>query len=201
MSQRQLEPGPLVIASHNRGKVREIADLLGPFGVEPVSAGDLGLPEPEETESSFRGNAKLKALAAAKASGKPALADDSGLCVDALGGAPGIFSARWGGEEKDFGAAMARVREEMQERSGPDDAHFTCALSLAWPDGHTETFEGHVHGRIVWPPRGDLGFGYDPIFVRRGDERTFGEIPPDEKHRISHRAAAFSQLMRACLPR
>ena len=201
MSQRQLEPGPLVIASHNPGKVREIADLLGPFGVEPVSAGDLGLPEPEETESSFRGNAKLKALAAAKASGKPALADDSGLCVDALGGAPGIFSARWGGEEKDFGAAMARVREEMQERSGPDDAHFTCALSLAWPDGHTETFEGHVHGRIVWPPRGDLGFGYDPIFVRRGDERTFGEIPPDEKHRISHRAAAFSQLMRACLPR
>ena len=198
---RQLEPGPLVIASHNPGKVREIAALLGEYGVEPVSAGDLGLPEPEETEDSFRGNAELKALAAARASGKPALADDSGLVVDALGGAPGIYSARWGGEEKDFAKAMRRVHKEMAKRTAPDTAHFTCALSLAWPDGHVETFEGHVHGRIVWPPRGERGFGYDPIFQRDGDTQTFGEIDPDLKHRISHRAAAFGQLVRACLTR
>ena len=201
MSHRQLEPGPLVIASHNPGKVREIADLLGPFGVEPVSARELALPEPEETEDSFRGNAELKARAAATASGKPALADDSGLVVDALGGAPGIYSARWGGEAKDFGLAMKRVHEEMAEAAGPDTAHFTCALSLAWPDGHVETFEGHVHGHIVWPPRGEHGFGYDPIFRREGDDLTFGEMDPDRKHRLSHRAAAFGQLVRACLDR
>ncbi|EMD82995.1 RdgB/HAM1 family non-canonical purine NTP pyrophosphatase [Pacificimonas flava] len=198
---RTLEPGPLVIASHNPGKVREIAELLGPYGVEPVSAGDLGLPEPEETEDSFRGNAELKARAAALASGKPALADDSGLCVDALGGAPGIYSARWAGPDKDFGAAMQKVHDEMQQGSGTDAAHFTCALSLAWPDNHIETFEGYVHGRIVWPPRGDRGFGYDPIFQRSGDDRTFGEIDPAKKHEISHRAAAFGQLVRACLAR
>ncbi|MBZ6379657.1 non-canonical purine NTP pyrophosphatase, RdgB/HAM1 family [Pacificimonas flava] len=201
MTSRQLEPGPLVIASHNPGKVREIAALLGPFGVEPVSAGDLGLPEPEETEDSFRGNAELKAVAATTASGKPALADDSGLVVDALGGAPGIYSARWGGPEKDFDLAMKRVHEEMTKSAGPDSAHFTCALSLAWPDGHTETFEGHVHGRIVWPPRGNRGFGYDPIFQREGDDITFGEMDPDRKHELSHRAAAFGQLVRACLDR
>ena len=201
MTHRQLEPGTLVIASHNPGKVREIAALLGDYGIEPVSAGDLGLPEPEETEDSFRGNADLKALAAARASGKPALADDSGLCVDALGGAPGIYSARWGGEAKDFDVAMRRVHDGMAKVPGPDSAHFTCALSLAWPDGHVETFEGHVHGQIVWPPRGDRGFGYDPIFQRTGDDVTFGEMDPDEKHRISHRASAFGQLVRACLSR
>ncbi|MEE4350381.1 MAG: RdgB/HAM1 family non-canonical purine NTP pyrophosphatase [Pacificimonas sp.] len=201
MTHRKLDPGTLVIASHNPGKVREIAALLGPYGVEPVSAGDLDLPEPDETEVTFRGNAELKALAAATASGKPALADDSGLCVDALGGAPGIYSARWGGAEKDFDLAMKRVHEEIVESAGGDAAHFTCALSLAWPDGHVETFEGHVQGAIVWPPRGDRGFGYDPIFQRTGDDVTFGEMDPDKKHGISHRAAAFEQLVRACLER
>ncbi|MBV7255424.1 RdgB/HAM1 family non-canonical purine NTP pyrophosphatase [Pacificimonas sp. WHA3] len=200
MAHRKLEPGPLVIASHNPGKVREIAALLGPFGVEPVSAGELGLPEPEETEDSFIGNAELKAVAAAKASGKPALADDSGLCVDALDGAPGIYSARWGGEDKDFGLAMTTVHKKMRE-SGKDTsaAHFTCALTLAWPDGHVESFEGKVHGDIVWPIRGAHGFGYDPIFQRTGDLITFGEMDPDAKHGLSHRADAFRQLVRACL--
>ncbi|MGB3721440.1 MAG: RdgB/HAM1 family non-canonical purine NTP pyrophosphatase [Pacificimonas sp.] len=197
---RKLAPGRLVIASHNPGKVREIGALLGPFGVEAVSAGELDLPEPEETEATFTGNAELKALAAARASGLPALADDSGLCVHALDGDPGIYSARWGGAEKDFGHAMRTVHEKMAEADSDDtSAHFTCALSLAWPDGHVETFEGHVHGRIVWPPRGDRGFGYDPVFLRTGDELTFAEMDPDHKHRIGHRAAAFDQLVRACL--
>ncbi|MGB7406843.1 MAG: RdgB/HAM1 family non-canonical purine NTP pyrophosphatase [Pacificimonas sp.] len=202
MTHRQLDPGPLVIASHNPGKVREIAALLGPFGVEPVSAGELGLPEPEETEDSFRGNAELKALASATGSDRPALADDSGLVVDALGGAPGIYSARWGGEAKDFDLAMKKVHDAMSAGEDPSKAaRFVCALSLAWPDGHVETFEGKVEGTIVWPPRGDKGFGYDLIFQRTGDGISFAEMDPDEKHRISHRAAAFQQLVRASLRR
>jgi|TARA_R100000501_G_scaffold13654_3_gene24898 XTP/dITP diphosphohydrolase len=202
MAHRRLDPGPLVIASHNPGKVREIGALLGPFGVEPVSAGELGLPEPEETEATFIGNAELKARAAAIASGKPALADDSGLSVDALDGAPGIYSARWGGEAKDFDLAMRKVHERMTAADSDSlAAHFTCALSLAWPDGHAETFEGKVFGTIVWPPRGSRGFGYDPIFQRDGDDISFAEMDPDEKHAISHRAAAFDQLVRACLKR
>lgn len=200
MACRKLAPGTLVIASHNPGKVREIGALLAPYEVEAVSAASLGLPEPEETGETFRENAELKAHAAASASGKPALADDSGLAVDTLGGAPGIYSARWAGPGKDFSEAMVKVHEALlAAENGGDTAHFVCALSLAWPDGHVETFEGRVHGRIVWPPRGSRGFGYDPIFRRDGDDLTFGEMDPDEKHRISHRAAAFAQLVRACL--
>ena len=196
---RKLEPGKLVIASHNPGKVAEIKELLAPYGVEPVSAGTLGLPEPEETGTSFAANAELKARAAADMSGLPALADDSGLCVEALGGDPGIFSARWAGEAKDFGLAMRLVEEGLQ-RAGEDagrDAHFVCALSLCWPDGHIETFEGRVDGTLVWPPRGTRGFGYDPMFLPWGGEQTFGEMDPDAKHAISHRAAAFRQLVDA----
>ncbi|QYE35210.1 RdgB/HAM1 family non-canonical purine NTP pyrophosphatase [Polymorphobacter sp. PAMC 29334] len=193
---RRLEPGRLVLATHNSGKVREIAALLGPFGMDVVAAGDLGLPEPEETGLTFAANAELKALAAATASGLPALADDSGLCVDVLDGAPGIYSARWAGEAKDFTAAMARVHEEMA--GGPDSAHFVCALTLAWPDGHFETYEGRVYGTLVWPPRGGLGFGYDAMFVAEGMTETFGEIDPAVKHAMSHRAKAFAQLVAAC---
>ncbi|UAJ11464.1 RdgB/HAM1 family non-canonical purine NTP pyrophosphatase [Glacieibacterium megasporae] len=193
---RRLEPGQLVLATHNPGKVREIAALLGPFGMDVVAAGDLGLPEPEETGLTFAANAELKALAAATASGLPALADDSGLCVDVLDGAPGIYSARWAGEAKDFTAAMARVHEEMA--GGPDSAHFVCALTLAWPDGHFETYEGRVYGTLVWPPRGGLGFGYDAMFVAEGMTETFGEIDPAVKHAMSHRAKAFAQLVAAC---
>lgn len=197
---RKLAPGKLVIASHNTGKVREIGELLAPYGIETVSAGALGLPEPPETGTTFIANAELKARAAADLSGLPALADDSGLCVEALGGDPGIFSARWAGEDKDFGLAM-RLVEQALEREGPDtgrDAHFVCALSLCWPDGHIESFEGRVDGSIVWPPRGLKGFGYDPMFQPLGHDRTFGEIEPDEKHAMSHRADAFRQLVTAC---
>lgn len=196
---RKLSPGRLVIASHNAGKVREIAELLGPHGMEPVSAGALGLPEPEETGTTFIANAELKALASATASGLPALADDSGLCVSALGGDPGIYSARWAGETKDFSLAMAKIHQAL-EASGPDaprDAHFICALSLAWPDGHVESFEGRVDGSLVWPPRGDKGFGYDPIFVPQGHAITFAEMDPAAKHAMSHRADAFRQLVEA----
>ncbi len=198
---RKLAPGKLVIASHNPGKVREIAALLGPYGIEPVSAAELDLPEPEETGTTFVANAELKALQAADLSGLPALADDSGLCVEALGGEPGIFSARWGGENKDFGLAMRLVDQRIAEK-GPDasrDAHFVCALALAWPDGHVEWFEGRVDGTLVYPPRGDRGFGYDPMFVMNGMDKSFGEIDPDEKHAISHRADAFRQLVAAVL--
>jgi XTP/dITP diphosphohydrolase len=194
---RRLHPGPLVLATHNPGKVREIAALLGPFGMNVVAAGDLGLPEPEETGLTFRANAELKAIAAATASGHPALADDSGLSVDALDGAPGIYSARWAGPGKDFDHAMERVHGAMAEGS-PDTAYFTCALSLAWPDGAVETFEGRIDGRLVWPPRGANGFGYDAMFVADGMVATFGEIEPDHKHAISHRARAFEQLVAAC---
>jgi XTP/dITP diphosphohydrolase len=195
---RQLAPGKLVLATHNPGKVVELAALLGPHGLEVVSAGSLGLPEPEETGETFVANAELKALAAATASGLPAIADDSGLCVDALGGAPGIYSARWAGEKKDFAAAMAQVNEAMG-KEGPRTAHFVCALSVAWPDGHVETVEGRVDGRLVWPPRGENGFGYDPIFVMDGKSRTFGEISRDEKEADNHRARAF-RLLQPLLP-
>ncbi len=195
---RRLLPGPLIVASHNPGKIREIRDLLAPFGVEPVSAGEAGLPEPEETETTFRGNAELKALASARGSGLPALADDSGLSVQALGGDPGIYSARWAGPEKDFGLAMQKVNDAMGD-TADRSAHFTCALSLAWPDGHVETFEGYVHGVLVWPPRGAHGFGYDPMFVPDGHDISFGEMVPEAKHAMSHRAQAFAQLVEACL--
>ena len=191
---RQLAPGRLVLATHNPGKVVELAELLAPHGLEVVSAGDLGLPEPEETGETFVANAELKAIAAATASGLPALADDSGLCVDALGGAPGIYSARWAGEARDFAAAMARVNEAMGQ-DGPRTAHFVCALSVAWPDGHTETVEGRCDGRLVWPPRGEKGFGYDPMFVMDGKSRTFGEISREEKEADNHRARAFVKLL------
>ena len=215
---RRLEPGRIVIASHNQGKVREIAELLGPYGVEPVSAAELGLPEPDEIGATFIDNADLKARAAADLTGLPALADDSGLCIEALGDRPGIFSARWAlagdprvppeggpGEvegERDFGLAMRRVQESL-EAAGPDasrNAHFVCALALCWPDGHSEWFEGRVDGTLVWPPRGDRGFGYDPMFVPAGRDLTFGEMDPAEKHVISHRADAFRKLVDALLP-
>jgi len=194
---RKLAPGKLVIASHNDGKVREIEALLGPYGIQPVSAKSLDLPEPEETGTTFVANAELKALQAADLSGLPALADDSGLCVEALNGDPGIFSARWAGPDKDFGLAMKLVEDNLAA-AGPDtvrDAHFVCALALAWPDGHVEWFEGRVDGKLVWPPRGEHGFGYDPMFVPDGHDRTFGEMTHDEKTPLTHRAAAFRQLV------
>jgi XTP/dITP diphosphohydrolase len=190
-----LAGGKLVVASHNPGKMREIAELLAPFGFEVVSAGDLGLEEPEETGTSFAANAELKAVAAARATALPALADDSGLEVAALDGAPGIYSARWAGAGRDFGAAMERVRKEMAATGTPDTtARFVCALSVAWPDGHVETVEGDVKGHLVFPPRGANGFGYDPIFVADGYKQTFGEMDPAAKHAISHRADAFRKL-------
>ncbi|MEA1083964.1 MAG: RdgB/HAM1 family non-canonical purine NTP pyrophosphatase [Sphingomonas sp.] len=197
---RKLKPGRLVIASHNAGKVREIAELLGPHGIAPVSAGELDLPEPEETGTTFVANAELKALQAADLSGLPALADDSGLCVDALGGDPGIFSARWAGESKDFDLAMRLVEDRLNEEPDlPRSAHFVCALALAWPDGHVEWFEGRVDGTLVWPPRGANGFGYDAMFLPEGGPETFGEMDAAAKHAISHRADAFRQLVAAVL--
>ncbi len=190
--------GRLVVASHNAGKVREIAALLAPLGVEAVSAGALGLPEPEETETTFTGNARLKAEAAAKASGLPALADDSGLEVFALDRAPGVYSARWAGPDKDFRAAMERVWRELEARSASDrSARFVCALALAKPNGETHVFEGEARGEIVWPPRGEKGFGYDPIFVATGQTRTFGEMTHEEKLPLTHRARAFEQFLAA----
>ena len=194
---RRFEDPRLVIASHNQGKVGEIATLLAPFGTEAVAVADWGLPEPEETGDNFAANAELKARAAAKASGLAALADDSGLQVAALDGRPGIRSARWAGPEKDFRVAMRRVEEAL---SGLDNrrANFACALALCWPDGHMETFEGFVFGSLVWPPRGEKGFGYDPMFAADGHDVTFGEMEPDEKQRISHRADAFRKLVNGC---
>ncbi len=187
--------GRLVVASHNAGKVREIAALLAPLGVEAVSAGELGLPEPEETETTFAGNAALKARAAATASGLPALADDSGLEVFALGGDPGVYSARWAGPEKDFSLAMRRVHDALQAGGGADrSARFVCALALATPDGALEVYEGEARGIIVWPPRGEKGFGYDPMFEPEGHARTFGEMSHDEKLPLTHRARAFEKL-------
>jgi XTP/dITP diphosphohydrolase len=194
----------LVVASHNPGKLREIAELVAPHGLDVVSAAEFGLPEPEETGATFAENARLKAVAAAQGSGLPALADDSGLEVEALGGAPGIHSARWAGPARDFAVAMRRVADELEARGawnmapGPR-ANFTAVLCLAWPDGKTEAFEGKVHGHLVWPPRGTKGFGYDPMFVADGESLTFGEMEPDAKHRISHRARAFALFARACL--
>ncbi|MBL8696869.1 MAG: RdgB/HAM1 family non-canonical purine NTP pyrophosphatase [Alphaproteobacteria bacterium] len=196
MHRRFADP-KLVIASHNPGKVREIGDLLAPFSVEAVSAGALGLPEPEETGSTFEANAELKAHAAARASGLPSLADDSGLCVVALDGAPGIYSARWAGPTKDFALAMRKVEDGLAGKSDRR-AHFVAVLSLAWPDGHVETFRGEVHGTLAWPPRGTRGFGYDPIFVPTGSDLTFGEFDPAAKHAVSHRAVAFARLIAAC---
>ena len=201
--------GRLVVATHNPGKLREIRELMKPHGVEALSAAELNLDEPEETGSTFRANAALKAEAAARASGIVALADNSGLCVEALGGAPGIYSARWAGGAKDFGAAMARVERELKARAAPPPwrAFFVSVLALAWPDGGLETFEGRVDGTLVFPPRGTAGFGYDPIFRPDGDDRTFGEMESEEKHGIpadgslalSHRARAFQSLARARL--
>lgn len=197
---RRLAPGRLVAATHNPGKVAELKDLFEPFGFEVVSAIDLDLDEPDETESTFTGNAILKARAAALATGEPALSDDSGLSVTALGGAPGIYSARWAGETRDFGSAMAKVQRELQETGATDrSARFVCALAVVWPDGHAETFEGEVHGQLVWPPRGDRGFGYDPMFVADGESITFGEMDPAKKHAMSHRAAAVAKLKDALL--
>jgi XTP/dITP diphosphohydrolase len=190
--------GRLVVASHNPGKVREIGALLAPLGLEAVSAGELGLPEPEETEATFAGNAALKARAAAEASGLPALSDDSGLEVFALGGAPGVYSARWAGPDKDFRFAMQRVHDELHALKAADlSARFVCALARTDPGGKTEVFEGEARGRIVWPPRGDKGFGYDPIFLADGQTRTFGEMTHDEKLPLTHRARAFEKLLAA----
>ncbi|GJE71009.1 RdgB/HAM1 family non-canonical purine NTP pyrophosphatase [Methylorubrum podarium] len=209
MSAHRILSGRVVIATHNAGKLVEMRELLAPFGVEAVSAGELGLPEPDETGTMFSENAAIKAHAAAKASGLPAFADDSGLCVDALDGAPGLFSARWAGPNKDFSGAMARIADELDRRGATDRrAHFVSALVLAWPDGHTELFEGRVFGDLV-EPRGSLGFGYDPMFRPEGMDRTFGEISSEEKHGVdwqsgnalSHRARAFVLLARACLRR
>ena len=200
---RPIAPARLIVASHNEGKVREIAALLAPLGIEAVGAAACGLAEPEETGTSFEANAALKARAAATASGEPALADDSGLVVPALDGAPGIYSARWAGPGKDFRVAMDRIAVELAARGleiAGIAAHFVCALSLAWPDGHCETMEGRVDGRLAWPPRGSHGFGYDPIFVADGQVRTFGEMTPQEKQPLTHRARAFAQLAASCLP-
>ena len=194
----------LVVASHNGGKVREIGDLVEPYGLSVVSAADLGLPEPEETGLTFAANAELKAVAAAHAVGLPALSDDSGLEVALLDGAPGIYSARWAGAGKDFWVAMKRVRDNLENKGGWTEtpgpgANFTAALCLAWPDGPVEAYEGRVYGHLVWPPRGSGGFGYDPMFVAEGETLTFGEMEPAAKHAISHRARAFAKFARSCL--
>lgn len=197
---RRLTEQRIVVASHNDGKVREINDLLRPFGLAAVSAGELDLPEPEETEDSFIGNALLKARAAALASGLPALSDDSGLAVDALDGAPGIHSARYAGPDRDFGFAMQRLERDMAASGRPErTARFICALALVWPDGEEVAFEGKVEGEITFPPRGTRGFGYDPVFQPLGHQISFGEMEPDAKHAMSHRADAFRQLIAACL--
>ncbi len=210
MAHRKLEPGKLVVASHNKGKIREINELLQPFGFEVVSAGDLDLPEPEETGTTFEENAALKAHAAAKASGFPSLADDSGFCVAALDGDPGVYSARWAGPDKDFAMAMRTVEEKLQAKgaTSPDQrrSSFVAVLCLAWPDGHEELFRGEVEGEVVWPPRGTQGFGYDPIFLPDGKDRTFGEMSSEEKHggskdqpALSHRSRAFRLFADGCL--
>jgi XTP/dITP diphosphohydrolase len=202
--------GPVVIATHNQGKLKEMRELLAPYGVATHSSADLGLPEPKETGKTFAANARIKALAAARASGKAAFADDSGLVIDALGGKPGIHSARWAGPDKNFRAAMNRIQTLLIERDAKEPeqrrAHFIAALCLAWPDNHVEEFEGRVDGVAVWPPRGDQGFGYDPLFRPDGFDRTFGQMNAEEKHGLppqgqglSHRARAFIKLADACL--
>jgi XTP/dITP diphosphohydrolase len=197
---RKLSGSRLVVASHNAGKVREIADLIAPWSLEAISAAQLGLPEPDETETTFIGNALLKARAAAHGAQLPALADDSGLCVEALDGAPGIYSARWAGPTKDFSLAMNEVQARMQASGRTSRAAwFVCALAIAWPDGVEASFEGRIDGELVWPPRGTHGFGYDPMFVPTGHTLTFGEMDPAAKHAMSHRARAFRQFVEACL--
>jgi XTP/dITP diphosphohydrolase len=202
--------GRLVIATHNPGKLREMRELLAPYGIDAISAGDMGLSEPEETGTTFRVNARIKAEAAAQAAGLPAFADDSGLAVDALDGAPGIHSARWAGPDKNFRRAMETIEEKLRPRGAatPEQrkAHFVSALCVAWPDGHVEEFEARIDGTLVWPPRGDKGFGYDPMFLPDGHARTFGEMASEEKHSLppqgkglSHRARAFMKLAEACL--
>jgi XTP/dITP diphosphohydrolase len=208
---RRLTSGSVVIATHNAGKLREMRSLLMPFSIVGLGGSELGLAEPEETAITFEANASLKACAAAAAAQLPALADDSGLCVAALDDAPGVYSARWAGPERDFALAMERVEAGLRERDAFDPqqrrAHFICVLSLAWPDGHVESFAGRVDGTLVWPPRGTIGFGYDPIFRPDGHRRTFGEMTSEEKHgrafgdaALSHRARAFEGLAAACLP-
>jgi XTP/dITP diphosphohydrolase len=209
MTERQLS-GSVVIATHNPGKLAEMRELLAPYSIAATSAAELNLPEPDETGKTFAANARIKAMAGAKATGQAAFADDSGLCVDALGGDPGIYSARWAGPDKDFRGAMNQIQTLLVEKgaTAPEQrrAHFIAALCLAWPDGHTEEFEGRVDGVIVWPPKGTAGFGYDPLFLPDGHERTFGEMTADEKHGLppkgmglSHRARAFVMLAKACL--
>jgi len=200
---RKLNPGKLVVATHNAGKVRELKALLEPFGFDLISAKDLDLPEPEETGTNFFFNAELKARSAADLSGLPAISDDSGICVEALGGDPGVFTADWAEtpDGRDWLLAMTRVQERL-EALGPGAsraAYFACVLCVAWPDGHVEAFEGRADGTLVWPPRGEKGFGYDPVFVPQGYDQTFAEMEPEEKHRISHRAAAFAKLKAALL--
>ena len=201
---RTLSPGPLVIASHNQGKVREIRALLSPFGIEPVSAGDLNLPEPEETGTTFAQNALLKAHASAQGSGMVALADDSGLIVDALNGMPGVYTADWaeqaayeGGPGRDWYMAMGKVEGKLVAlgADAPRTARFVCSLAIAWPDGHSQIYAGTVEGALTWPPRGTLGFGYDPVFVPSGYTQTFAELDPVDKHAMSHRADAFAKLV------
>jgi XTP/dITP diphosphohydrolase len=211
MAEHRILAGRVVLATHNPGKLREMRELMAPYGVDLVAAGELGLPEPEENGHMFAENAAIKAVAAARASGLPALADDSGICIDALDGAPGLFSANWAGPGKDFAPAMERVQRELEKRGAltPDRrrAHFVSALVIAWPDGHQELFEGRVFGTIVLGPRGTGGFGYDPIFLPDGHAKTFGEMTSEEKHAIpadgspglSHRARAFHDLAAACL--
>jgi XTP/dITP diphosphohydrolase len=210
MNEHRRITGRLVIATHNPGKLAEMRELLAPYGVEAVSATDLGLGEPEETGTTFQANARIKAIAAAQATQLPAFADDSGLAVDALDGQPGIYSARWAGETKDFLAAMTKIERLLQERGANEPtqrkAHFVSALCVAWPDGHLEEVEAHVNGSLVWPPRGTAGFGYDPAFLPDGHGRTFGEMTSIEKHGLpplglglSHRAKAFVQLAEICL--
>ena len=209
MTDRRLS-GKVVIATHNSGKLREMRELLAPYGIEAISAGELRLAEPDETGSTFIANAYIKAKAACDASGLPAFSDDSGLCVEALNGDPGIYSARWAGPEKDFSAAMAKIEAELAKKNAREPsqrrAHFISALSIVWPDGEQIEVEGRVDGTLVWPPRGDAGFGYDPIFLPDGHTRTFGEMTSIEKHGLpplglglSHRARAFTMLAKLCL--
>jgi len=211
MNHRRIS-GRLVIATHNPGKLTEMRYLLAPYGVDAVSAGEMSVPEPEETETTFRGNARLKAEASTKATGLPAFADDSGLVVEALGGEPGIHSARWAGPARDFAIARQKVEDALRTQNAltPEQrrSHFISALCVAWPDGHVEEFEGRVDGTLIWPPRGDLGFGYDAMFLPDGYEKTFGEMSGEEKHGLpplgqglSHRARAFLKLAEACLAR
>jgi XTP/dITP diphosphohydrolase len=199
---RKLTGGKLVLATHNAGKVREISALLGTFGVEVISAGALGLDEPEETEDTFAGNARIKAHYAAEKSGLPALSDDSGIMVDALDGAPGVYTADWAEtpDGRDFVMAMTKVWTLLEEKQAPEPRHasFNATLCLAWPDGHDELFVGRVDGQVVWPMRGDNGFGFDPVFLPDGKTQTFGEMDPAEKHQMSHRARAFAKLVEGC---